>query len=111
LQARWLAPPTGEVPAALEAGERAVEQVHGDLAAGRVLVAGGEALPDAAERDADLGLHAGGVLLQHGRGSHQGRNLGYWATSVTRLNISSALYQISTERWTVFIQNAGSAGL
>jgi hypothetical protein len=37
--------------------------------------------------------------------------LGYCATSVTRLNISSALYQISTERWTVFIQNAELRGL
>src|SRR4249920_1787538 len=36
--------------------------------------------------------------------SHHGRNSGYRATSVTNAYISSALYQIRTDLWTVFIE-------
>jgi len=41
--------------------------------------------------------------------SHQGRNSQYFATSVTSAYISSALYQMRTLLWTVFIGECGPA--
>src|SRR5687768_17250657 len=53
-----------EFPLPVQLRERPFDELHGDLSAWHMLVSGPEGLVDAAERDADLGLHAVFVLRQ-----------------------------------------------
>jgi hypothetical protein len=96
-----------QLPSRLENGPSTSFMLH--LAPRHVGVARGEGLVDAAEGEMPISAFMpSGPARARGLVA-PGQELGYLATSVTSANISSALYQMRTDLWTVFMENAGPA--